>query len=305
MRISFSLLTLLVVLAKKWTPADDIGGIHKAAELNDASEIEKAIANGADINLPGPGGRTPLFQAVLGGHEISVRTLLKHGGDPNIPEKSGFTVMHGAAFRGRANLIKLLADQGVPINERHTDGIAPIHRACWGDTEDDTATVAALLEVGVPPDTMAAPDCKEKDLCQLTPAEMARKHNNEATATLLEEWMSKGKPRKKEKAVPVPFPKKSPPPPPKTKPPPPPPVETKPAKATKASKAGGGGGDDLASQLAASEAKVASLTAQVAALQAQVDGCEDRGLRCEALEVKVRQAIKAFDAPPARKKDEL
>ena len=127
---------------------------------------------------------------------------------------------------------------------------------------------------------------------------------------------SKGQPRKKEKAVPVPFPKKekavpvpfpkkSPPPPPKMKPPPPPPVETKPAKATKASKAGGGGGDDLASQLAASEAKVASLTAQVVALQAQVDGCEDRGLRCEALEVKVRQAIKAFDAPPARKKDEL
>lgn len=292
--------TLPLLALAAWSPADDVGGIHKAAGLDDPEEIKAALDSGANVNLPGPGGQTPLFRSVLAGREKAVHALLERGADLSIPESSGFTVMHGAAFRGRPALVKLLAEYGAPTNNLHTDGFAPIHRACWGDTEDDTATVKVLLELGVPADMKAAPDCRHEDLCKLSPKEMALKHSNEATAKLLDGWVKDGKTADTKKTKP-----KSPPmpPTPPTKAKSSPPRTSQPLpKAEKATKAPAG---DLATRLAESEAQVASLTAQVAALQVEADRCEDSGLRCEALEVKVRQALKAYDAPPKRPKDEL
>ena len=82
-----------------WGPADDVGGIHRACESDDPAEVEAALAAGADVNLRGPGGQTPLFRSVLAGREKAVRTLLAHGADVSIPESSGFV---RAAGTGRA-----------------------------------------------------------------------------------------------------------------------------------------------------------------------------------------------------------
>ena len=148
-------------------------------------QVEAALVDGADVNTLGPGGQTPLFRSALAGRMDAVRVLLSNGADASIPEPSGFTVMHGAAFRGRAEIVTLLAEHGVPLNELHKDGFAPIHRACWGSEPSDTETVRALLAQGVPATTRAAADCKHTELCNLSPAEMARKHGNVATAALL------------------------------------------------------------------------------------------------------------------------
>ena len=40
---------------------------------------------------------------------------------------------------------------GLNPSDRHKDGFTPIHRACWGFTENHTKTVQALLNVGVSP----------------------------------------------------------------------------------------------------------------------------------------------------------
>ena len=175
-----------------WNAADDVHGIHKACESDDPAQIDAALAAGADVDLRGPGGQTPLFRSVLTGRANAVGALLAHGADPSIPESSGFTVMHGAAFRGRAALVRLLAAHGVPTNVQHTDGFAPIHRACWGNEAADTETVEALLEVGVPADTPAATECKHSELCGLTPVQMARKHGNDKSAELLEASLKRG-----------------------------------------------------------------------------------------------------------------
>ena len=58
------------------------------------------ISNGQDINQRGPGGQTPLMNAVLGGHTEVVKALLELGADHKIPEKDGYTPMHGAGFQG-------------------------------------------------------------------------------------------------------------------------------------------------------------------------------------------------------------
>ena len=64
------------------------------------------ISNGEDINQRGPGGQTPLMNAVLSGQTEVVKALLELGADHKIPEKDGYTPMHGAGFQGhvQANL---------------------------------------------------------------------------------------------------------------------------------------------------------------------------------------------------------
>ena len=58
------------------------------------------ISNGQDINQRGPGGQTPLMNAVLSGQTEVVKALLELGADHKIPEKDGYTPMHGAGFQG-------------------------------------------------------------------------------------------------------------------------------------------------------------------------------------------------------------
>ena len=71
------------------------------------------ISNGQDINQRGPGGQTPLMNAVLSGQTEVVKALLELGADHKIPEKDGYTPMHGAGFQGLVKNI-ILANKTNP-----------------------------------------------------------------------------------------------------------------------------------------------------------------------------------------------
>ena len=82
----------------------------EAVRNDDPTTIERAILTlGADIDLQGGGGQTPLVHAVLSGKQQAVETLLKLGANVDIPEKDGYTVAHAAGFQGRAEILKILA----------------------------------------------------------------------------------------------------------------------------------------------------------------------------------------------------
>ena len=132
----------------------------ESVRADDPVAIEKAVVElGADINLQGAGGQTPLVSAVLSGKLQAVEILLKLGADVTIPEKDGYTVMHAAGFQGRASILKALAEykDGI-INplEMHQDGYYPLHRACWGREHRHAKTVQVFLNMGVPPDLESA-----------------------------------------------------------------------------------------------------------------------------------------------------
>ena len=82
---------LSVVICSVWQVAAD-----------DPSAIEKALER-ADINTRGPGGQTPLMNAVLSGKLNAVKVLLSLGADTSIGEKDGYTPMHGAGFQVSRN----------------------------------------------------------------------------------------------------------------------------------------------------------------------------------------------------------
>ena len=64
------------------------------------SAVEALIAHGADVNLPGRSGITPIAAAAYMGNEPLVRLLLDKGADPNVVDGTGKTAICYAAGRG-------------------------------------------------------------------------------------------------------------------------------------------------------------------------------------------------------------
>ena len=91
---------------------------------DDASSLEKALDRYPDaINTPGPGGQTPLMNAVLSGKLNAVKVLLGRGADTKIGEQDGYTPMHGAGFQVcPARAVRTLRP---PLPRLHTSGPDP------------------------------------------------------------------------------------------------------------------------------------------------------------------------------------
>ena len=73
------------------------GSIFDAVGSDSMDLIKQALKDdpGA-LDQTGPGGQSPLMNAVLMGKPKAVKYLLKKGADPSVPEKDGYTPMHGA-----------------------------------------------------------------------------------------------------------------------------------------------------------------------------------------------------------------
>ena len=65
--------------------------LSEAAAGGSVSTIELLLAWGADPNLPGEFGRTPIWRACFLGHAAAVKSLLEHGADPRTSSQSGET----------------------------------------------------------------------------------------------------------------------------------------------------------------------------------------------------------------------
>ena len=63
--------------------------IFEAVAKNDATAVMNAVSGGEDINQKGPGGQTPLVNAILTGKPEAVKALLDLKADYTIPEKDG------------------------------------------------------------------------------------------------------------------------------------------------------------------------------------------------------------------------
>ena len=150
----------------------------QALLAKNAEDIDAAIAMGADINLQGAGGQTPLMASVLQGNTENVVALLKHNPDVTIGEKDGYTAFHGVGFQGRADMVPIFMEHGLDPLDMHRDGHIGMHRACWGGEKRHTDTVEAFLKAGVPFDH---PNANGE-----TPMDMVR--NNIKTKKLLKKW---------------------------------------------------------------------------------------------------------------------
>jgi len=165
------------------------GSIHSSIDRGDLDGVKKALDEGEDINVKSNQHQTPIMHAVLSGQDAIVEFLLTKKPDLTLTDAKqqsdpqGYTPIHGAAFKGRAAIAKMLVDAGEDPSKLHQDGYSALHRTCWGDTADHTATLKVFLDAGSPA-MQAAQDGGN-------PLKMAKESKNAGMVALLEKYLAK------------------------------------------------------------------------------------------------------------------
>ena len=142
--------------------------VLKCVEAGNRRRVERALANGADIDgVESNIGFPPLVLAATEGLVKMVKLLLRNGANvdaapprdiPHCEECdecmaiSGTTALHAAVTHHRIDVVRLLLRWGGNPNIIDSEGLSPLHRACDHDEAADAMVMATtLLEGGADP----------------------------------------------------------------------------------------------------------------------------------------------------------
>jgi ankyrin repeat protein len=126
--------------------------LHQASERNDLAEMERLIAEGADLNArshENDGGRVPLEDAIEYGHLEAVKLLLDKGAEVNVRNRYGGTPLKLAVVMGYQDIVQALLDHGADTNARDYYG-TPVD---WAARHHRTAIVE-MLKKQQPPQSL-------------------------------------------------------------------------------------------------------------------------------------------------------
>ena len=116
-----------------------------ALTTGDRAAIEKALTSGADPNLEGAQGMTPLFWALGHKQKEALRTLLAHGADPNKLNARGDSVVHLAAGAEDPEFLDILLQGRANANLADGKTETPLHVAA---DQERRANVLLLVKHG-------------------------------------------------------------------------------------------------------------------------------------------------------------
>ena len=122
--------------------------------------VKKIVCSGTGLNRQGKGsGYTPLHSAVSINDLEMVNLLLNNGADPNIQGKEGNTPLHLAiTFKASDAVISALRRRGANVNAQNKIGLTPLHYACNLGTCNYTASPLRLFN-GINPEIMDRDGC--------------------------------------------------------------------------------------------------------------------------------------------------
>lgn len=112
-------------------------------------DIVILLDRGAETNIYGPTGETPLILAVNRKSEEAeaiIKALLAKGADPNFADRSGTYPLEGAIREGKANLIKTFIEAGADIHLKSVKGEAMADLALQKNQQDITDIINARLK---------------------------------------------------------------------------------------------------------------------------------------------------------------
>ena len=122
----------------------------RAAELGDASGVERLVARGLDPNTADAKGNTILMIAAREGHKDVVWTLVRRKANANRRNQHGDTALMIASLRGDREIARMLIEFG-NAEVKHT-GWAPIHYAAF---QDKPEMIRYLIAKGADKDALA------------------------------------------------------------------------------------------------------------------------------------------------------
>jgi hypothetical protein len=96
---------------------------------NQQELISLALQKGANVNVKGRWGDTPLIKATLGRKIDIVKLLIENGADVNLKGKMGDTALMKVASAGSIQLLELLVEQGADLNIQNNYGKTALHKA--------------------------------------------------------------------------------------------------------------------------------------------------------------------------------
>jgi len=140
------LITSLLLAASLCLPVHAAADIHEdliwAVEDNNATDLAKLLAKGADPNTYDKRGNTLLMIAVQNKSNHLIHLLLEAGANPNLRNHYGETAIMLASYHGEAGMTKQFYIKGAEIN--HNGWNPLIYAATKGHTE----IIEMLLGVG-------------------------------------------------------------------------------------------------------------------------------------------------------------
>jgi ankyrin repeat protein len=99
----------------------------------DPSVALDLLHSGADLNVGGSTGRTPLMIAASEGHNVLVKSLVACGASADAVGKKDMTALHEAASNGHGEVVVTLLDAGAKVDAVTIDGVTPLMcAAAWG-----------------------------------------------------------------------------------------------------------------------------------------------------------------------------
>ena len=88
----------------------------EAAKKGDEAAVKTLLANGAEVDMRGELGKTPLMLAADKGHLSIAELLIKNGADVNAKNDLDWTALMFAAATGSTPIVRLLLEKGADPN---------------------------------------------------------------------------------------------------------------------------------------------------------------------------------------------
>jgi ankyrin repeat protein len=98
--------------------------------------IQLLVEHGADVNLRGITGTTPLYWAILRDQKDDEKFLLEHGADPNLANMFGDTPLICAIQLSYLSLVQPLVDKGADVNAQNQSQMRALGYAMSNPNDD-------------------------------------------------------------------------------------------------------------------------------------------------------------------------
>ena len=122
--------------------------IEAAVELGNIEMVSILLESGANPNIIGNKGSTPLQRASKNGHIAIVEKLIKYKADPNQVAIDGATALMLASNYNHLDILNILLSAGAQVNKAMADGWTALMFAC---DQNYIKIVQRLLKAGADP----------------------------------------------------------------------------------------------------------------------------------------------------------